>query len=242
VSQVDVSGHRHDIREISCRDRAEMETVARLHLELLGFGPMAALGHRFIRDACYANNMLDGQLKVAIYEIDGEPAGFIAYTDRSISFHRTSLRNHWFRTAVTLLLSLVEDPRRIAALARAIGVLGSRRSERELVGNDPMGEVVCVAVQPAYLKADYRMEDGSRPSVSLIAYAAHRLRQAGVDDMRMLVDADNKPVLFLYKALGASFEAYEQAGVPTVQVWFDLPRLVREHDSPWVRGGAAHAA
>ena len=236
MTAVEENGHVHALREISCNDSESMNTVADLHIELLGFGPMAALGRRFIRDACYANNMMGGQLKVALYEIDGEPAGFIAYTDRSISFHRTSLKAHWFRTSITLLISLLQDPRRIAALFRALGVLGSRRAESGVLGSDPMGEVVCVAVRPQYLKNEYQLADGSRPSVALIAYAAQRLADVGVAEMRMLVDADNKPVLFLYKALGANFEPYDQAGVPTVQVWFDVPRLVEERPCRWATG------
>jgi len=236
VNEIVHNGHVHRIREITHKDEGEMDAVADLHIELLGFGPMAGLGRRFIKDACYANNMMDGQLKVAIYEIDGNAGGFVAYTDQSISFHRTSLKKHWARTAFTLMLSLLEDPRRLASLARALAVLGSRRTEHGVVGSDPMGEVVCVAVQPKYLKAGYRLASGSRPGESLVAFAAHRLTDLGVDEMRMLVDADNKAVLFLYRALGARFEQYEQAGEPMVQVWFDLNELVQGQENPWGRG------
>ena len=89
MNDVEYNGHVHRIREISYKNQEDMDTVADLHIELLNFGPMAGLGRRFVRDACYVNNMLDDQLKVAIYEIDDKPAGFVAYTDRSISFHRT---------------------------------------------------------------------------------------------------------------------------------------------------------
>ena len=233
MTAIEENGHVHSLREISCNDSESMNTVADLHIELLGFGPMAALGRRFIRDACYANNMMGGQLNVALYEIDGEPAGFVAYTDRSISFHRTSLKAHWFRTGVTLLISLLQDPRRIVALFKALSVLSSRRAETGVLGSDPMGEVVCVAVRPQFLRNEYLLADGSRPSVALIAYAARQLASVGVEEMRMLVDADNKAVLFLYKALGANFEPYEQAGVPTVQVWFDVSKLVEERKCRW---------
>lgn len=233
MRQVSHNGHVHCIREISYEDAREMDIVADQHIELLGFGPMAALGRRFVRDACYANNMVDGALKVAIYEIDGIVVGFVAFTDRSISFHRASLKKHWFRTGITLMLSLLEDPRRIGALARALAVLGARRGEYRVVGSDPMGEVVCIAVQPNYLKAEYRIDNGARPGESLVAYAAQRLTELGVEEMRMLVDADNKAVLFLYKTLGARFEAYEQAGVPTTQVWFDLRKFDQNYVRPW---------
>ncbi len=203
-----------------------MDTVADLHIELLGFGPMSGLGRRFVRDACYVNNMQDGSLRVAVYEIDGTIAGFVAYTHRSISFHRTSLRKHWLKTAITLLLSLLEKPSRIAALFRALSVLSSRRGEQGSVGEDPMGEVVCIAVLPQFLTAKHALEGSVRPSAALVSYAAQRLVDLGVDEMRMLVDADNKAVLFLYRALGARFEPYEQAGEPMVHVWFKLDELV----------------
>ncbi len=233
MHSVEHNNHTHRIREITCADTEDMNTVADLHIELLGFGPMAALGRRFIRDACYANNMRDGQLRVSVYEIDGVIGGFIAYTDQSISFHRSSLSKHWFKTGLTLLMSLLEDPRRIAALWRAFAVLGSRRSEQEVVGVDPMGEVVCIAVQPKYLKSEYRTESGARAGGALVVYAAHQLNELGVSMMRMLVDDDNKAVLFLYRALGANFESYEQAGKPTVQVWFDIQKLVHVRGNPW---------
>ena len=92
-----------------------------------------------------------------------------------------------------------------------------------------MGEVVCIAVQPKFTKSEYRLENGARPGESLISYAAHCLALLGVDEMRMLVDTDNKAVLFLYRQLGARFEQYEQAGEPMVQVWFGLENLLRDH-------------
>jgi hypothetical protein len=223
------NGHVHQIREIFHGDKPDMDRVADLHIELLGFGPMAGLGRRFVRDACYVNNMRDGQLRVAVYEIDDEIIGFVAYTDRSISFHRTSLRNHWPRVVWTLSLSLLADPRRIANLFRALSVLASRRTEHKRVGSDPMGEVVCVAVQRKALKNEFRLPNNARPGESLISYAGMRLGELDVGEMRMLVDADNKAVLFLYRAMGANFEAYEQAGEAMVQVWFSIEDLVREH-------------
>ncbi|MDJ0927462.1 MAG: GNAT family N-acetyltransferase [Gammaproteobacteria bacterium] len=194
-------------------------------MELLDFGPMAALGPRFIREICYALHVKDGTLRVALYTVDDEPAGFVAYTNQSISFHRDSLRRHWPYTIWTLLVSLVQDPRRLIALIRALRTVGSRRSEQELA-HDPLGEVVCVAVRPEFLTTKFVRRTGLRISEELIRYAAEKLRHMGVDKMRMIVDDDNRPVLFLYHRLGASFEDYEQAGEPKVHVWFDLNDLL----------------
>jgi 2-polyprenyl-3-methyl-5-hydroxy-6-metoxy-1,4-benzoquinol methylase len=52
--------------------------------------------------------------------------------------------------------------------------------------------------------------------------AAEYLRRAGVEDMRMLVDADNRPVLMLYHLMGAHFKGYSLGGEPMTEVWFDL--------------------
>jgi len=45
----------------------------------------------------------------------------------------------------------------------------------------------------------------------------------GVDRVRMVVEAHNKPALLFYHRLGGrGFEPYEHAGEPMVQVWFDV--------------------
>ncbi len=218
-------GVSRSLREISVEGRDDLDRIAEMHMELLDFGPMAGLGRRFIRDACYAMHMRDGLLHVTMCEVDGQPAGFVAFTDRSLSFHRQSLASHWLRTAWILLLCVLEDPRRLRALIRAVRVVFSRRGEKRL-GQDPMGEVVCVAARPAYLTAKFTRQTGLRLSEELITHAARRLRDMGVREMRMLVDADNRAVLMLYHRLGARFEPYQQAGEPMVHVWFELDSVL----------------
>ena len=55
--------------------------------------------------------------------------------------------------------------------------------------------------------------------------AIRHLSDAGVGQMRTVVDADNKAVMLLYHKLGARFEPYAQGGKPKVQVWFELDRF-----------------
>lgn len=209
------------LREVAADDTRGLDRIADLHMELLGFGPMAGLGRRFVRDICYAAHMEDGLLRVALVEVEGEPAGFVAYTSRSIGFHRSGLKQHWFRAGVGVALSLLRDPRRVVKLVRALKVLMSRRGETVL-GEDPLGEVVCVAARKQYLTSAFVKRSGLRLSQTLIGYAQGRLTHAGTGKMRMIVDADNKPVLMLYHLMGAHFEPYEQGGEPQVHVWFDL--------------------
>ena len=214
------------IREIDAENASDLRTISGLHMELLDFGPMAGLGERFVRRACYGFHMDDGTLRCALCEVDGRPAGFIAYTDRSITFHREGLRSHWLAAGFSVMLALLQDPRRVIALIRASRVVASRRSE-SAEHSDPLGEVVCMAVRRDYLQADFVKRTGARISERLMDYAGEQLRGRGVSRMRALVDADNRSALMLYHSLGATFESYEQAGEPMVEVWFELDGAAR---------------
>ena len=221
MQDIDTQIPKKVLREINADDKTGINTVSRLHMELLGFGPMAGLGERFIREICYVKPVADGLMRLALYEVDGEPAGFVAYTAQSISFHRRALKDHWIYAGWLTLYALIEKPKRLKALIRAIKVILSRRSENK-TGVDPMGEVICIAVSPKFLKGKFVRQSGILVSDDLVRYSAKYLQKAGVAEMRMLVDADNKAPLFLYHKMGASFEDYQQAGEPLVQVWFDL--------------------
>jgi hypothetical protein len=209
------------LREVPADDARGLDAIADLHMELLDYGPMAGLGWRFVRDVCYQAHMQDKLLRVALATVNGEPAGFVAYTSLSISFHRSGLAQHWFKAGLVLAYSLITRPARILKLARALKVLWSRRGETVL-GADPLGEVVCVAVRKKFLAPAFVRASGIRLSEYLIGYAREQLAKLGATRMRMIVDADNKPVLMLYHLMGAHFEPYEQAGEPRVHVWFEL--------------------
>lgn len=211
------------ICNVTSADEEDLRAVSDLHMELLDFGPLAGLGPRFIREIGYRLHIDDDLLKVALCRVDGEPAGFVSYTARSISFHRQSLSAHWPRACRILFLSLATDPRRLGKLVRALRVVVSRRQEQRR-GSDPMGEVVSIAVRRKFLGNTVVDAKGRRLSVALVEHARDRLREQGVNEMRMLVDADNKLALFMYHGLGARMQPYQQAGEPMVEVWFDLQR------------------
>ena len=134
------------LREIEWHDAEGLQAVARLHMELLDYGPMAGLGERFIRDAIYQQHVRDGSLRVALYEVDGVPVGFVAYTDNPWTFHRVTLRRHWLHTAWILLLALAREPARLRKVVRAIRVVLSRRGEVE-IAREGVGEVICAPIR-----------------------------------------------------------------------------------------------
>ena len=214
----------HVIRQISSTDREALASVGRLHVQLLPFGPMAKLGETFVREVCYRIPMADGLLKLAAFELDGRMLGFVAYTDRSITFHRLALRKHWLYSGAMTLAAVLRDPRRFTKLARVGRVVLSRRAERETL-RDPLGEVVCLAVLPEARASEFVRRVGVRVSEVLVNHAKTELAGAGVDRMRMIVDADNRPVLMLYHLMGARLEPYKQGGKASMLVWFELSGL-----------------
>jgi ribosomal protein S18 acetylase RimI-like enzyme len=219
-------GHR--LRAIDPVDRRDVTEISRLHLALLEWGPMARLGELFLRRFCYTVLVREGLMRAALFEVDGRPAGFVAYTNRSITFHRRALRRHAAYVAWLILLSVLRDPGLVPRLLRAVRLMFSRRAEGNL-GQDPLGEVLAIGVLPEYGTPHFVSRTGLRIGDELVAHVAADLRRAGVERMRMVVDAHNKPALFFYHRLGGSFEPYERAGEPMIQVWFDLATGTTPH-------------
>jgi ribosomal protein S18 acetylase RimI-like enzyme len=211
----------HRLREIDPDDRRDVATISRLHLTLLGHGPMARLGELFLRRFCYTFLVREGLMRAALFEVDGQPAGFVAYTSRSITFHREAIRRHGVQVARLIALSVLRDPRVLPRLLKAVRLMFSRRAELRL-GQDPLGEVLAIGVLPQYRTPQFVQRTALRIGEELIAHVAAGLQRAGVDRMRMVVETHNKPALLFYHGLGGRFEPYEHAGEPMVQVWFDL--------------------
>jgi len=209
------------IREIDPANLADVAAISGLHLRLLGHGPMARLGEMFLRRFCYGVLLRDDLMRAALFEVDGRSAGFVAYTSRSITFHREAVRRHWVYVVWLIALSVVRGPRLVARVLKAVRLMFSRRAELDL-GRDPLGEVLAIGVLPEYLTPQFVRRTASRIGDELVAHAAAYLRRAGVDRMRMVVEAHNKPALLFYHRLGGRFEPYEHAGEPMVHVWFDL--------------------
>lgn len=209
------------IRTVSATDDGGLRAVARLHEELLPFGPLAALGADFLRLVCYRAPVRDGLLTVLLAETDGRPAGFAAYTADTERFHAEALRRHVLLAGLQLVLAMVRDPRRLRAVPRILRVMRSRVDDGE--DRSSYGEVIGLGVRPEFLTPKFRRRSGRWLSKELIAAAAVDLESAGKDRLRMFVAAENTPTVLLYQSLGAGFERLEHGGEPTVAVTFALP-------------------
>ena len=142
-----------EIREVIPQNRQDVSAVARLHMELFrDMGPMAQLGELFVREFCYDTLIRDGLIRAAICEVNGEPAGMVAYTDRSITFHRSAVSNHLLYVGWLTLYSLFRHPGTFLRLPRALKLMLSRRGEQLVLGEDPMAEDLAVGVMPSILR------------------------------------------------------------------------------------------
>jgi GNAT superfamily N-acetyltransferase len=195
--------------------------VGGLHEELLPFGPLAALGADFLRVVCYRAPIRAGLLSVAIAEVDGVPAGFVAWTADSQRFHAEALRAHLPLAAWRGAVALVRDPWRVAAVPRILRVLRSRTGDDE--DRSASGEVIGIGVRPEFVSGPFRRRSGRWLSRDLVAHAAGALHAEGCERLRMFVAAENTRTLLLYKVLGATFRRVEHGGEPTMAVTFALP-------------------
>lgn len=209
------------IRQVSTSDADGLKMTTALHMELLNFGPMAQFGDQFIRRICYEIPLRDNLLRVAVAEVDGQPAGFVAYADEAHRFHSALLRDHFIEAGWLMGLSLLRQPRRFLNLPRAVKVVLSRDDLPKDVEKIDT-EVICFGVKPEYLTPTFVRKTGLKVGVALLNHAFDYFRAQGHNHVRMIVDADNRRALLFYHTLGAAFTPCIYGGVDSVAVSINL--------------------
>jgi hypothetical protein len=209
------------IRDVRADDSRTIERVAQLHVELLSFGPLAAFGPRLVREFGYRLPMHVGLLQLSVYEAEGEIGGFIAITADPESLHKNAVGRHWPQLILLMGASLVESPRRLHDLARAVRIWRSRAPEPE-GGPVGLGEVAAIAVRPEFAGIQFVRDHRVRVSEALLDHAIAAFRRQHLSRMRGLLDADNPAPQLLYGRRGARFRHFTQAGVPMVEATLDL--------------------
>jgi hypothetical protein len=209
------------MRQVVPSDEKGLDIITALHMELLHFGPMAQFGDRFVREIIYAAPLRDSLVHLAIAEVDGQPAGFIGYADDGELFHNSLMQHYFLKAGWLAGLSLLQQPRRLLRLPRALRVIRSRTEMPEEFGAI-QAEVLVIGARADFLKPAFVQRTGLRVSVLMLEHAFAHFRQRGFKRVRVVTDADNRPVLFLYQSLGASFTPCIYGGVPSMLVTIDL--------------------
>jgi len=188
-------------------------TLARLHLALVGYGPVAGLGKGFLARFCYAKLIKEGLMHAAIAEVGGEPAGFVAYTERAATFHQKAIRSYPFSAAGALILSVVTDPRAILGVLKAIRLMAARQTDEDRLIADPCAEILTFGVLPEYRDRDFVRATGLKISERLVQHAVSFFERLGLTEVQAVVYATNRPTLMFYRMLGASIDSFVQAGI-----------------------------
>lgn len=215
------------LREINVLDPKEIGAVARLHAQVLDFGPMSGLGEEFVRKIGYELPLRSGLLRVTLALVDGLLAGFIAYSLDSRAFQRDALRRHRSAVVGTLLRSLWEDPRRLLSLMFAARVILSR-NRLEAPPGGTVGEFAALAVRTEYTTVEFYRRTRFRVGEELTKHVITVMKQSRIDHVRGFVDAPNKAALLMYRRLGARFTPCTLGGRPMIQASFDLSAVASQ--------------
>ncbi len=212
------------IRQIVQGDRQGIDLTTELHMDLLGFGPIAQFGPEVIRETIYVTGINEQLLEVAIAEVDGRPAGFIAYTIDHHRFHASLIGSHRLKVMTVMAKAIFTRPSRLRHVPRSLKAVISRDDLGDKTSSDAT-EVACFGVRPEFLTPEFIHRTKVRVGVKLLQHAASCFLQHGFDRTRMIVDADNRLALLFYQSLGGELTPCTYGGVPSFIVRMKLNDL-----------------
>ena len=198
---------------------ANARDLCRLHFELLPHSPVVLLGERFVEKFYYPVLTKMDLLFGAIAYLDGRPVGFIAVTDDAGGFMGRAIIRHPFALAWTMMISVLSDPRRLAALYEAWQIMRGRTGSGDA---EPAAELLSFGVLPAYRTAKFVRSTGTKVGQDLFDTAMTQLNKRSVDTVAALVDQNNKEVAMMYRARGWRLHDPDVAGWRTPQVEFRI--------------------
>jgi ribosomal protein S18 acetylase RimI-like enzyme len=188
------------------RDSSAVDAIARLHSELLPGSPISRLGRRFMRRFYYRLLVADRLIGGHLFYVEGQPAGFIAYTAQPGRFMIEGLKRHWLFLSGLMGADLLADPRRLRTV---IWTLNHMRQP----GHAPApgeGEILSFGVSPEFRNSQFVRRTGRRVSAELFECARDYFRRQGIAHYRAVVESGNREALLFYHAHGCRPKAGER--------------------------------
>jgi ribosomal protein S18 acetylase RimI-like enzyme len=212
------------LREVVPSDPQAVAWAASLHRELFrDIGPIARLGERLLRRFSYNVLIRDGLMKATVCEVDGQPAGLVAYTTDSKAVHAAATGRYRGLVLREMLLSLVLEPRIVARLPGAMQLLWERRGEK-IEDRGSVAEMLAFGVLPEFRSPDFVRRTGLHVGDQLLSHALGYFKQAGFREARGVVLADNRPALIFFRMRASRIEPYPHAAKASYQIWFDVEK------------------
>jgi ribosomal protein S18 acetylase RimI-like enzyme len=213
-----------NICDVNISNKADLDLVIDLHLNLLSWGPIARMGRRFLKYVAYILPMKEGSIKVVLYKVNDIPAGFIVYTSDSSGFYTKAIKNHFMFISFIALISFLENPTHLIRFVKVALLILTRREEKKM-GKDYSSEIIAIGVKPEYRDHRFIRKSGIRISHELFLHAVKYFKSIGLEKMRLVVDKFNTETLFFYQGLGGIIESYKRHGNQMYQIWFDLNKI-----------------
>lgn len=181
-------------------EQASPSDLTELHCTLLPDSPIVLLGRRFMESFYYKTLVQEGVLCGAVAYVDGVPAGFIVGTVEAAGFMRRALRRHPLRLAWLFGVSVLGDPRRLAALWESWQIM--RGQPETPVGADNVAEILSFGVLPTYRSPKFVRQSGLRISLDLLQLMLQQLYACRARRVRVVVDEDNLEARLFYQGQG----------------------------------------
>lgn len=189
---------KNELEPLDGANSEAVEHIARLHTDLLPGSPIARLGLRFMKQFYYRLLIADGLIGCQLSYVDGEPAGFIVYTNQPSRFMVEGLRRHWLFLSGVLLREILADPRRLRVVLWTLNYM--RRSDRPAEPGE--GEILSFGVVPKFRNSRFLRLTGRHLSMELFASATDFFRSEGIERYRAVVESGNREALMFYHAQG----------------------------------------
>jgi 2-polyprenyl-3-methyl-5-hydroxy-6-metoxy-1,4-benzoquinol methylase len=190
------------IREVSADDLPVLETIADIHIRFSPDDPLCHLGKYFIREICYREPLKKENLRVVLYELNGQAAGFAAFTIRSKILSKQKRGQNFLFFTWALIVSVIQDPRRLTRLNQVFDLFFFTSPDSDLE-HDHFGEVIMLAVhlENTLVLRNHSMVHSIMEN--LLRHISVFLHRAGIDKLRVFSNSRRGEHHHFYRSKGS---------------------------------------
>ncbi len=205
------------------KDKQAREQVARLHAQMIPYGPVPRLGHDFMQGTYYKLLPSSGWLKCEVYSQGGKIVGFFSSAKEEGSLLKALGLVRFFKLGVGILKAVVCLPRRFFVVLELL----HRSPPKHRIGG---AELLSFGVYPECRNL-VDPATGKRISLLLFENCMNAWKARGIKIVFCRVKRDNLPVLLFYKNYGAKISSHSEDST-SYEIEFDMSVWESEKSPP----------